>query len=59
MFCFKGWMGTGACPQFLLCLTNVFVFVEDPKSHEFLVHHCSGLGTQTVRQTYGYSKGKG
>ena len=29
--CFKGGMGTGACPGSPLCLTNVSVFAEIPK----------------------------
>ena len=46
--CFKVGMGTGACPGYPLCLMNVSVFTEDPKSREFPLHHYSGLGTRTV-----------
>ena len=50
--CFKGGMGTGACPGTTLCLTNVSVFAEDPQSHEFPLHHYSGLGTRTDFRVY-------
>ena len=40
--CFKGRLGTGACPGSPLCLTNVSVFTEDPQSCEFPLHHYSG-----------------
>ena len=32
LVCFKGGMGTGACPGSPLCLTNLSVFAEDPQS---------------------------
>ena len=51
--CFKGGMGTGACPGSPLYLTNVSVFTEDPQSCEFPLQHYSGLGTLTIRQTFG------
>ena len=49
--CFKG--GIGTCPGFPLCLMNVSIFAEYPQSREFPLHHYSGLGTRTVRQTFG------
>ena len=45
--CFKGGMGTRACPSSPLCLMNMSVFAEDPQSREFTLHHYSGLGTRT------------
>ena len=51
--CLKGGMGTGVCPGSLLCLTNMSIFEEDPKSCEFPLQHYSGLGTLTIRQTFG------
>ena len=37
--CFKGGIGTGACPGSPLCLTNMSVFAEDLQSREFPLHH--------------------
>ena len=50
--CFKGGMGTGACPGTPFCLSNVSVFAEDPQSWELPLHHKSELETRTNSITY-------
>ena len=51
--CFKSGMGTGACLGSPIYLRNMSIFAEIPQSREFPLHHYSGLGTRTIRQTSG------
>ena len=50
--CFKGGMGRGL-PRFPPLSDERVCICRDPQSREFPLHHYSGLGTGSIRQTSG------